>query len=165
MSAVTLVMIVFLDWFMIMPILYLTYYATIGCSQAWFAGLKANLRKNKTRLVYFIFAIFTFLSTISNLIIYIPILFHPSLLEPAVPGETTGLGGFLQKFFEFLMSLDPNVTPEDWMRWYEFVQIVPLDFLLFFVVTCVFSILGFYAKFLNKEPLNRPILVFFLQLI
>lgn len=161
MSAVTLVMIVFLDWFMIMPLLYLTYYATIGCSQAWFAGLKANLRKNKTRLVYFIFAIFTFLSTISNLIIYIPILIHPSLLEPAVPGETTGLGGFIQQLIEFLMRLDPNVTPEDWMRWYEFVQIVPLDFLLFFVVTCVFSILGFYAKFLNKEPLNRPILVFF----
>ncbi|MHA1341981.1 MAG: HEAT repeat domain-containing protein [Promethearchaeota archaeon] len=160
-SPLTMTTIIFLDWFMIFPLMYLTYYATIGSSQAFFAGLKANLRKNKTRLIYFIFAIFTFISAISNFIIYVPALFNPGSIEMAIPGETTGFGGFLQQIIEYFMSLDPNITEADWERWYNFVQIVPLDFLIFFIVTCVFSILGFYAKFLNKEPLNRPILVFF----
>ena len=44
MTPFTMTAFIFLDWFMIMPIMYLTYYATIGSSQAWFAGLKANLR-------------------------------------------------------------------------------------------------------------------------
>ncbi len=37
------VMMIYLDWFMLFPIAYLTYYSTIGSSQAFFIGLKRNL--------------------------------------------------------------------------------------------------------------------------
>lgn len=161
MSALTMTTFIFLGWFMIMPVMYLTYYASIGSSQAFFSGLKANLRKDKVRLVYFIFSIFSIISVVTNLIIYVPYLFDPTSLEPAVPGETTGLGGFIQDVISYFVEIAPWATAQDKENWYNFIQIVPLDFLMFFIITCIFSILGFYAKFLNKEPLNRPVLVFF----
>jgi hypothetical protein len=151
---------IFLDWFMIMPMAYLSYYATIGSSQAWFAGLRANLRRDRKRLIYFVFSIFMILSTVANLFIYLPYLLGIKPLEPSIPGEAEGIGGFIQTVIEFFLNRAPPGTV-NMVAWNKFIRIVPLDFLFFFVVTCLFGILGFYAKFLNKEPLNRPILVLF----
>ncbi|MHA1728980.1 MAG: hypothetical protein ACTSWY_09635 [Promethearchaeota archaeon] len=155
------IILVFLDWFMLAPIFYLTYYSTIGCSQAWFAGLKANLRKDKKRLLFFIFSIFVFISVIYNLIVYLPVFFGIEPLRPSFPGESGEFSGFIEMIIERAMDLSPWVTPQNWQFWLRFKHTVPIDFILFFITTCLFSILGFYAKFLNKEPLNRPILVVF----
>ncbi|MHA1898718.1 MAG: hypothetical protein ACTSU2_15105 [Promethearchaeota archaeon] len=152
---------IFLDWFMIFPMMYLSYYSTIGASQEFFKGLKANLRRDRKQLFYFVISIFMIISVVVNLFIYVPVLLNPTNLRPQIPGETSGFGGLLQNVIEFFMRRAPWVTEKDWENWNNFITIVPLDFLIFFIFTILFGLFGFYAKFLNKEPLNRPMLVFF----
>ena len=85
--------IVSLDWFMIAPIFYLTYYAVIGSAQALFAGFKANLKKYWKRLVYLIFSILMIISVVVSLYSYSMILFGGEQLKPSTQDE--GISGFI----------------------------------------------------------------------
>ncbi|MHA1110659.1 MAG: hypothetical protein ACTSRE_06120 [Promethearchaeota archaeon] len=151
---------VFIDWFMLFPIMYLTYYATIGSSQALLIGLKKNLRKaNRKRIIYFIIALIAIITTITGLISNVPKLFNPSLLDTStVPGANETIisiqgiiGALIRRWF--------GQGAEK--IWWLFTMVVPLDLLIFFLSTMIFAIVGFFSKFMSKEPLNRPILVLF----
>ncbi|MBN2155974.1 MAG: hypothetical protein JW776_08025 [Candidatus Lokiarchaeota archaeon] len=151
---------VFLDWFMLFPIIYLTYYATIGTSQALFIGLKRNLRKaERKRIFYLITAFIAIITTILNLINYIPLLFRPGSLTTEISQAGEGAIGFLQREIGRLLNTVFGQGAED--IWYLFSIVVPLDLFIFFLSTMIFALVGFFSKFLNKEPLNRPILVLF----
>lgn len=150
--------IIFLDWFMIAPIFYLTYYAVIGSAQALFAGFKANLKKDWKRLVYLIFSILMIISVAVSLYSYSQIIFGNEQLKPSTQDE--GISGFISYVVNWIME-QTGATDQQKLNWFVFQNIVPLDFLLFFITSMIFGLLGFYGKFLNKEPLNRPILVVF----
>jgi hypothetical protein len=157
---------IFAAYIFLGPIFYLSYYSTIGSAQLFFRGAlimktRKKWKKSKhifTKILFFI-SILSLISSITNLISAFPILWgdYPTLTTSYKDVEH----GFLESTIELIMQQIPSMTEVDFERYYLFVAIIPLDFVLFFITTVGFGILGFYSKFLSKETLNRPQMVLF----
>ncbi len=108
----------------------------------------------------------------SSLIQNIPFLINPQSLDPEIQSYQELLlnqqGGFAATIIERIaLWLGNNpwnlpfLGPKAAKNFQIVMSIVPIDLFFFFLSTMLFGIVGFFSKFLNKEPLNRPILVLF----
>lgn len=101
--------IIFADWVLIGPIFYLSYYAKIGTSQAFFQGLRLKIKRNTVTVLFFIFALISIISSISGFIQYIPIIWGQFPQASANYSELNT--GFFDSLVEYLMRLNPATRP------------------------------------------------------
>ena len=148
------------------PIFYLAYYSTYGNAQVLFKSFRVlSTRKSWkgtklfTQVLLFLLSSLAVISAVFSLLGTFPILLGES------PQVTTSYKdvdpGFLGSMIELLVLEMPGDTTQNLDQFYLFTAILPLDFLLFFLTTVTFGLVGFYSKFLSKEPLNRSQMVLF----
>ncbi len=157
----------FLSWLILGPIFYLAYYSTLGNSQIFLRGTRIKwtdrqLWKNKKNirfLIFYFIAIISIISSFYNAFKTFPIFWgvYPELTTDYLTMER----GFIESFVTTLLSSNPSVSPQQINDWKLFTAVVPIDFMMFFISTCGFGLLGFYMKFISKEPLNRSTKVAF----
>ena len=155
-SALWVIGLIFFVWILLGPMFYLSYYSKIGAAHSFFRGRRVNKKKDKKTGFWYWVAILTIFNTVWAFIQYAPILWgdfpEPSSLEAE--------GDFIPRFMGFLFTRG-FITQETLRSVRLFLAIVPIEFLLFIITTCFFGLLGFYAKFISKEPLNSPKMVLF----
>ena len=157
----------FLSWLILGPIFYLAYYSTLGNSQIFLRGSRIKwtnpqVWKNKKNIqyaIFFLIAIVSIISSFYNAIKTVPIFWgvYPELTTDYRTMER----GFIENFVTVLLSSNPDVSFQQINDWKLFTAIVPIDFMMFFISSCGFGLLGFYMKFISKEPLNRSTKVAF----
>ncbi len=157
----------FLSWLILGPIFYLSYYSTLGNSQIFLRGTRIKWtdpqvwknKKNIRFLLFYFIAIISIISSFYNAFKTVPIFWgvYPELTTDYLTMER----GFIETFVTTLLSSNPSVSPQQINDWKLLTAIVPIDFLMFFISTCGFGLLGFYMKFISKEPLNRSTKVAF----
>ncbi|MHA1647590.1 MAG: HEAT repeat domain-containing protein, partial [Promethearchaeota archaeon] len=148
---------IFFVWILLGPMFYLSYYSKIGAAHSFFRGRRVNRKKDKKTGFWYWVAILTIFSTVWSFIQYAPILWG-DFPEPTNPVEAQR--EFIPIIIDFLRSRD-LLTIKTAKNIRLFFTIVPIEFLLFIITTCFFGLLGFYAKFISKEPLNSPKMVLF----
>ncbi len=148
---------IFFVWILLGPMFYLSYYSKIGAAHSFFRGRRVNRKKDKKTGFWYWIAILTIFSTVWAFIQYVPILWG-DFPEPSNPAEAQR--EFIPIIIDFLRTRD-LITVQTAQNFRLFLAIVPIEFLLFIITTCFFGLLGFYAKFISKEPLNSPKMVLF----
>lgn len=158
-----------LAWFMVMPMLYLSYYSSFGVVTMFHESSRKVLsvfkRQHKLKgmkemmdFAKFFIAIVLLISIIYGFFNILPILWGeiPDLREPGA-GTTNEFIVQLIDLFIFIPEMQESFD--------TFLAILPFDLLIFILTSVGLALYGFYSKFLSKEPLNRPILVFFASYI
>ncbi|MHA1672665.1 MAG: hypothetical protein ACTSYI_03475 [Promethearchaeota archaeon] len=154
-----IIVVVFLLWIMMGPIFFLSYYSQIGIAQAFFRGKKSNLKKNKKTAFFYYIAILGILTTVYSFFKILILILTDSLDGASNPLEAQG--AFWPVVMEFIRTNSDLFTQEQIDTFLAFFAILPTSFSMFIITTCIFGLLGFYAKFLSKEPLNTPKMVLF----
>ncbi|MHA1731515.1 MAG: sister chromatid cohesion protein PDS5 [Promethearchaeota archaeon] len=156
-----------LAWFSVIPLMYLAYYSSFGVVTMFHGSfrkvLSAIREKRKINfkdkqemmdLIKFVVSILLLITIIVGFIQAFPIFFG-IVPDRQVPGES-GSNEFIVSLINIFMIGDKMKSDFN-----TFVSILPFDLLIFLLTTVGLALYGFYSKFLAKEPLNRPILVFF----
>ncbi|TFH31304.1 MAG: hypothetical protein E4G98_00295, partial [Promethearchaeota archaeon] len=154
-----IVILVFLLWIMMGPIFFLSYYSQIGIAQAYFRGKKSNLKKNKKTAFFYYIAILGLITTVYSFFKILILILTNNLDGASNPLEAQG--AFWPVVMEFIRNNSDLFTEVQIQTFLAFFAIVPTGFSMFVLTTCIFGLLGFYAKFLSKEPLNTPKMVLF----
>lgn len=152
---------IFFVWILLGPMFYLSYYSKIGAAHSFFRGRRVNRKKDKKTGFWYWIAILTIFNTVWAFIQFIPILWgdFPDPTSPLQNFEETR-GDFMHTLITFLYNRE-LISIETVESLFTFLAIVPIEFLLFIITTSFFGLLGFYAKFISKEPLNSPKMVLF----
>ncbi|MBD3350989.1 MAG: hypothetical protein GF364_05830 [Candidatus Lokiarchaeota archaeon] len=165
-TELTLFGFIFFAYIMLGAIVYLAYYENI--SKASFIARSRTYKKNKEYKMGFrnrifinflvIIAIISLISTLYSLIKNLPTLWGnpPELSTSYLDMER----GIIETLIKTLL-LQAGASSELMEKYYLFINLLPLDFLLFFVSTIGFGLLGFYTKFWNKEKLDRSQIFWF----
>ncbi|GAB4317172.1 MAG: hypothetical protein Kow0069_19760 [Promethearchaeota archaeon] len=165
-----------LAWFMVMPLLYLGYYASFGVVTMFqesrrkvVASLKENRKinlKDKQEMLDFIKFVVSIVLLASMVYGFVNMIsrvtnlwFFQENVEWAAAGES-GANEFIVELINFFLFV-----PQMKQDFQTFVAILPFDLLIFILTSVGLALYGFYSKFLSKEPLNRPVLVFFASYI
>ncbi len=148
---------IFMDWLLLGPIFYLSYYARIGATQSFLRARKVNLKKNRSYILIYIAMGLIIISSISALFTYLPILWG-RFPDPHFRNETFELIENINRVLEFV---NINLTEEAQFQMENFIFILPPDFLWFIITSMGFGLYGFYTKFVSKEPLNSNKMVLF----
>ncbi len=149
---------IFLVWIFLGPMFYLSYYSKIGAAHSFFRGRRVNRKKDKKTGFWYWVAILIIFNTVWAFIQFIPILWG-NFPEPS-SNPLEAQGDFIPRLIGFLYNRD-LISAKTLNSLRLFLAIVPIEFLLFIITTCFFGLLGFYAKFISKEPLNSPKMVLF----
>ncbi len=157
-SAGWVIGLIFLVWILLGPMFYLSYYSKIGAAHSFFRGRRVNRKKDKKTGFWYWIAILTIFNTVWAFIQFVPILWG-NFPDPA-SNPIDAQGDFIPRLIGFLYNRD-LISSETFDSLRLFLAIVPIEFLLFIITTCFFGLLGFYAKFISKEPLNSPKMVLF----
>lgn len=158
-AKIWLVVLIFLVWIMLGPIFYLSYYSQIGIAQSFYRGRKINLKKDKKSAFFYYIAILGIINTFYSFGKYLILIFdaRPDTALNPVAAQ----GDFWPIIFNFIKEHSNWFTQEQIESIIAFFAIFPLGFTSFIFTTIIFGIVGFYAKFLSKEPLNTPKMVLF----
>ncbi len=154
-----IIVVVFLLWIMMGPIFFLSYYSQIGIAQAFFRGKKSNLKKNKKTAFFYYIAMLGIITTVYSFFKILILLLTDNLDGATNPLEAQG--AFWPVVMEFIRTNSDLFTQVQVDNFLAFFAILPTGFSMFIITTCIFGLLGFYAKFLSKEPLNTPKMVLF----
>lgn len=150
---------VFMVWFMLGPIMYLSYYSQIGIAQAFFRGRKIDRKKDKKSAFFYYIAILGIITTVYTFFKVLFLIFdeRPDVALNPIQAQ----GEFWPVILEFIRNRSNWLDQDQIETILGFFAIFPFSFGLFILTTCIFGLLGFYAKFLSKEPLNTPKMVLF----
>ncbi|MHA1475865.1 MAG: hypothetical protein ACTSQ5_11850, partial [Promethearchaeota archaeon] len=149
---------IFFVWILLGPMFYLSYYSKIGAAHSFFRGRRVNRKKDKKTGFWYWIAILTIFNTVWAFIQFVPILWGN--FPDAASNPIDAQGDFIPRVMFFLYNND-IISLQTFDNFRLFLAIVPIEFLLFIITTCFFGLLGFYAKFISKEPLNSPKMVLF----
>lgn len=151
---------IFFVWLLLGPMFYLSYYSNIGAAQTFFRGRRSDLKKDKKQAIFYGVALLTIISSVWSFFQYIvPIITntYPSPYDAFLVESRD----FFSTILEVMEILKIDLDPDKVNRWRLFFVFFPIDFIGFILTTAGFGLLGIYVKFLSKEPLNTPKMVFF----
>lgn len=154
-----LTIIIFLGWIMLGPIFYLSYYSQIGIAQAYYRGRKINRKKDKKGAFFYYIAILGIIMTVYSFFKTLILIFDARPDTALNPLDAQG--DFWPIIFNFIKEQSSLLTQEQIDAILAFFAIFPFSFSSFILTTIIFGLVGFYAKFLSKEPLNTPKMMLF----
>ncbi len=158
-AKIWLIILIFMSWIMLGPIFYLSYYSQIGIVQAYFRGRKINKKKDKKGAFFYYIALLGIFMTVYSFIKILILIFDARPDTALNPLDAQG--DFWPIIFKFIKERSGLLTQEQIQAILAFFAIFPLGFSSFILTTIIFGLVGFYAKFLSKEPLNTPKMILF----
>ncbi|MHA1729310.1 MAG: hypothetical protein ACTSWY_11340 [Promethearchaeota archaeon] len=163
-TELTLIILIFLAYLILIPIMYLVYYSNFSK-----AGFVARARKVSSYKIGFfrkigtyilvIVALISFISSVYSLITNVPILWgdYPQITTSY---KDIKQGGLIEDILRQIMNV-ANASTDIIDRFNFYIAIIPVDFLLFLISTVLFGFLGFFSQFWRKQSLNLAQTIWF----